>query len=134
MIALVDHRLLFTFYNMTQCIGILTTSVTSAPSQTPRDHTISDEDTANGFATLDLAEGTQKALKDMGFTSMRPVQQRTIPLLLAGKDVLGAAKTGSGKTLAFLIPTIELVYKLKFKPRNGELTGHQYTCGYLSSL
>jgi ATP-dependent RNA helicase DDX18/HAS1 len=47
------------------------------------------------------------------------VQARTIPPLLAGRDVLGAAKTGSGKTLAFLIPAIELLYSLKFKPRNG---------------
>lgn len=35
------------------------------------------------------------------------------------RDVLAAAKTGSGKTLAFLIPSIELIYKLKFMPRNG---------------
>lgn len=34
--------------------------------------------------------------------------------------MLAAAKTGSGKTLAFLIPSIELIYKLKFMPRNGE--------------
>lgn len=39
--------------------------------------------------------------------------------MLAGKDVLGAAKTGSGKTLAFLIPAIEILYSLRFKPRNG---------------
>ena len=38
---------------------------------------------------------------------------------MAGRDVLGAAKTGSGKTLAFLIPAIELLHSLKFKPRNG---------------
>jgi superfamily II DNA/RNA helicase len=39
------------------------------------------------------------------------------PVLAApGKDVLGAAKTGSGKTLAFLIPAVEMLYKLKFKP------------------
>jgi ATP-dependent RNA helicase DDX18/HAS1 len=35
------------------------------------------------------------------------------------RDLLGAAKTGSGKTLAFLIPAIELLFKLQFKPRNG---------------
>ena len=38
---------------------------------------------------------------------------------MAGKDVLGAAKTGSGKTLAFLIPAIEILSALRFKPRNG---------------
>ena len=35
------------------------------------------------------------------------------------RDLLGAAKTGSGKTLAFLIPVVELISKLGFKPRNG---------------
>ena len=34
---------------------------------------------------------------------------------------MGAARTGSGKTLAFLIPAVELMYKLKFLPRNGQL-------------
>jgi len=36
------------------------------------------------------------------------------------RDLLGAAKTGSGKTLAFLIPVVELISKLGFKPRNGK--------------
>ena len=55
----------------------------------------------------------------MGFTRMTEVQARTIPPLMAGRDVLGAAKTGSGKTLAFLVPAVEMLHKLKFKPRNG---------------
>lgn len=71
------------------------------------------------FDSLDLSSGTVKALDQMGFTQMTEVQARTIPPLLAGRDVLGAAKTGSGKTLAFLIPAIEMLNKLKFKPRNG---------------
>ena len=44
----------------------------------------------------------------------------TILFALLFRDLLGDAKTGSGKTLAFLVPAIELLYKLKFKPRNGE--------------
>ncbi|SGY68886.1 BQ5605_C004g02927 [Microbotryum silenes-dioicae] len=71
------------------------------------------------FSTLDLSPGTKKAIDGMGFTNMTEVQARTIPPLLAGRDVLGAAKTGSGKTLAFLIPAVEMLNKLKFKPRNG---------------
>ncbi|GJJ70565.1 ATP-dependent RNA helicase DDX18/HAS1 [Entomortierella parvispora] len=71
------------------------------------------------FQSLDLCEPTKKAIVDIGFAKMTEVQARTIPPLLAGRDVLGAAKTGSGKTIAFLIPAVELLYKLKFKPRNG---------------
>lgn len=71
------------------------------------------------FTTIPLSENTMQSLKDMGFETMTPVQEKTIPPLLAGRDVLGAAKTGSGKTLAFLIPAIEMLRKLKFKPRNG---------------
>ena len=69
------------------------------------------------FTALDLTPATSKALDAMGFKTMTEVQERCIPPLLAGKDVLGAAQTGSGKTLAFLIPAIEMLQRLKFKPR-----------------
>lgn len=74
---------------------------------------------AERFEQLNLSEKTMKAITGMGFETMTQIQQRSIPPLLAGKDVLGAAKTGSGKTLAFLIPAVEMLYSLKFKPRNG---------------
>ena len=54
-------------------------------------------------------------------------QAKTIPHLLEGKDLIGQAKTGSGKTLAFLMPAVELIYKLKFMPRNG-------TGGFMSAF
>ena len=69
------------------------------------------------FSTLDLSEPTRKAIEAMGFKTMTEVQARCIPPLMAGKDVLGAAQTGSGKTLSFLIPAIEMLHRLKFKPR-----------------
>lgn len=78
-----------------------------------------DGDIENDFESLKLSEPTLQGIKAMGFSKMTAVQAKTIPPLLAGRDVLGAAKTGSGKTLAFLIPAIELLYSLKFKPRNG---------------
>ncbi|KAJ5779633.1 hypothetical protein N7457_007353 [Penicillium paradoxum] len=71
------------------------------------------------FTELNLSEKTMKGIEDMGFTTMTEIQQRTIPPLLAGRDVLGAAKTGSGKTLSFLLPAIEMLHALRFKPRNG---------------
>ncbi|KAJ1672025.1 ATP-dependent RNA helicase [Coemansia sp. RSA 25] len=81
--------------------------------------TVDDAAITYAFDSVPLSEQTQRAIKEMGFSKMTEVQARTIPPLLAGRDVLGAAKTGSGKTLAFLIPAIELLSKLKFKPRNG---------------
>ncbi|KAM0450941.1 hypothetical protein ACHAO4_006333 [Trichoderma viride] len=71
------------------------------------------------FEDLKLTEKTMRAIQEMGFTKMTSIQRSAIPPLLAGKDVLGAAKTGSGKTLAFLIPAIEILSSLRFKPRNG---------------
>ncbi|XP_044072608.1 ATP-dependent RNA helicase DDX18 [Siniperca chuatsi] len=77
------------------------------------------EDTS--FASLAglVSENTLKAVKEMSFEHMTEIQHKSIRPLLEGRDVLAAAKTGSGKTLAFLIPSIELIYKLKFMPRNG---------------
>ncbi|KAG6911762.1 hypothetical protein DXG01_000008 [Tephrocybe rancida] len=71
------------------------------------------------FSSLDLSDQTTRALESMGLSTMTQIQAKSIPLLLAGKDVLGAARTGSGKTLAFLIPAVELLHRLKFKPMNG---------------
>ena len=77
------------------------------------------ETTPQDFFELALSEKTNKAIQEMNFTSMTEIQRRGIPPLLAGRDVLGAAKTGSGKTLAFLIPAVEMLHALRFKPRNG---------------
>ncbi|KAL9633526.1 MAG: hypothetical protein Q9204_003359 [Flavoplaca sp. TL-2023a] len=71
------------------------------------------------FKDLNLSIKTMQAIQGMGFENMTQIQQRGIPPLLAGRDVLGAAKTGSGKTLAFLIPAVEMLSALRFKPRNG---------------
>ncbi|MCJ1368528.1 ATP-dependent RNA helicase ddx18 [Acarospora aff. strigata] len=71
------------------------------------------------FTDLGLSSKTMQAIEDMKFETMTEIQQRGIPPLLAGRDVLGAAKTGSGKTLAFLIPAVEMLSALRFKPRNG---------------
>ncbi|KAG1461762.1 hypothetical protein G6F56_005656 [Rhizopus delemar] len=78
-----------------------------------------EEVTSLEFESLDCNQDIKKAIKAMGFKQMTQVQAKTIPPLLEGKDVLGAAKTGSGKTLAFLIPSIELLIREKFKSRNG---------------
>jgi len=73
------------------------------------------------FASLKghVCDKTLNGVTDMGFTHMTDIQAQTIPTLLEGRDLVGNAKTGSGKTLAFLIPAVELIYRLKFLPRNG---------------
>ncbi|BEI92567.1 uncharacterized protein CcaverHIS019_0501950 [Cutaneotrichosporon cavernicola] len=71
------------------------------------------------FNSLPLSRQTLDAVQHMGFETMTEVQARTIPPLLAGKDVLGAARTGSGKTIAFLVPSVEMLHSLRFKPANG---------------
>lgn len=73
------------------------------------------------FASLAglVSENTLNGVKEMGFEHMTEIQHKSIRPLLEGRDVLAAARTGSGKTLAFLIPSVELIYKLKFMPRNG---------------
>lgn len=50
---------------------------------------------------------------------MTHIQSRTLPYLLKGRDVLGAAKTGSGKTLAYIIPCFELLNRFQFTQKNG---------------
>lgn len=61
----------------------------------------------NTFAALQLSEPTLKALAAMGFREPTPVQSRTIPLMMDGRDVIAKAPTGTGKTCAFGIPLIE---------------------------
>ncbi|KNC98509.1 ATP-dependent RNA helicase HAS1 [Spizellomyces punctatus DAOM BR117] len=77
------------------------------------------ESVDTAFSSLSVSENTAKAIADLGFTTMTEVQARSIPAAMTGRDILGAAKTGSGKTLAFLIPAVEYLVKMKFKPRNG---------------
>ncbi|KAF2634473.1 DEAD-domain-containing protein [Massarina eburnea CBS 473.64] len=88
-------------------------------SDLPSGTSIPTVDDPVNFSDLTLSDRTMQAIQGMGFESMTEIQQRAIPPLMTGKDVLGAAKTGSGKTLAFLIPAIEMLHSMRFKPRNG---------------
>ena len=58
-----------------------------------------------------------KALEALGYTTPTPIQARTIPLLLQGRDVLGQAQTGTGKTAAFAIPMLERIDISKKHPQ-----------------
>jgi ATP-dependent RNA helicase DDX18/HAS1 len=71
------------------------------------------------FEELEVSDLTKNSLKKMQYDVCTPIQEKAIPQLLRGKDVLGAAKTGSGKTLAYMIPAVELLYKAGFTIKNG---------------
>ena len=59
------------------------------------------------FADLGLSEPLLRALNGAGYTHPTPIQARTIPALLEGRDVLGIAQTGTGKTAAFALPVLQ---------------------------
>jgi ATP-dependent RNA helicase DDX27 len=66
---------------------------------------------------MSLSRPIQKGLAAIGFTEPTPIQSKTIPIAMQGKDVVGGAETGSGKTAAFLIPILErLLYRPKKVP------------------
>ena len=59
------------------------------------------------FKDLQLSAPLLKALEEKGYTTPSPIQEKAIPHVLAGKDVLGCAQTGTGKTAAFALPIIQ---------------------------
>jgi len=58
------------------------------------------------FAGLDLAQPILRAIADEGYTTPTPIQGKSIPPLLEGRDLLGVAQTGTGKTAAFALPLL----------------------------
>lgn len=61
------------------------------------------------FESLALSSGLKQVVAEMGFKQMTPIQAMGIPVMLAGRDVIGQSRTGSGKTAAFAIPILEKV-------------------------
>lgn len=61
------------------------------------------------FENLNLSAQVIRALNSKGFTTATEIQQKCIPLIMQGKDVVGRSQTGSGKTLAFGLPAIEMI-------------------------
>ncbi len=65
----------------------------------------------NAFSQLNLAPTLARAVADMGYESMTPIQAQAIPVVLEGRDVMGAAQTGTGKTAAFSLPLLQRLLK-----------------------
>ncbi|KAJ2909230.1 nucleolar DEAD-box protein required for synthesis of 60S ribosomal subunit, partial [Coemansia aciculifera] len=76
-------------------------------------------DIPESFTTMNLSRQIMKGLSKLGFAQPTPIQARTIPLALLGKDICGGAQTGSGKTAAFLVPILE---RLLYRPKNSAVT------------
>ena len=72
----------------------------------------------HAFTDFKIGEGLKKAITAKGFKNPTPIQDRSIPHILQGADVVGIANTGTGKTGAFLIP---LIHKVLENPREGVL-------------
>ncbi len=65
----------------------------------------------DAFSQLNLAEPLSRAVKELGYESMTPIQAKAIPLVIQGRDVMGAAQTGTGKTAAFALPLLHRLLK-----------------------
>ena len=71
----------------------------------------------SSFQGMSLSRPILRGLTSVGFTRPTPIQAKTIPIALMGKDVVGGAVTGSGKTAAFVVPILErLLYRPKKVP------------------
>ena len=71
------------------------------------------------FQDLGVQEAVVHGVQSLGFTEPTPIQERCIPLILQGRDVVGSAQTGTGKTAAFALPVLTLLEET----RRAEVSG-----------
>jgi ATP-dependent RNA helicase RhlE len=69
------------------------------------------------FQDFGLADPISRALKEENYLTPTPIQAQTIPLALAGRDVVGIAQTGTGKTAAFALPILDRILANRIKPQ-----------------
>lgn len=69
------------------------------------------------FEKLGLTPKTLQAISEVGYTAPTPIQEKAVPLLLAGRDVIALAQTGSGKTASFILPLLDLLTRGRAKAR-----------------
>jgi len=74
------------------------------------------------FDSLPIPESVLQGIREAGFTQCTPIQEKTLPVALSGKDVAGQAQTGTGKTAAFLIATFS--HLLKKEAEDPKFKGH----------
>lgn len=64
------------------------------------------------FENLPLSKSIQRAIFEEGYTNPTPIQEKSIPVILSGADLIGCAQTGTGKTAAFAIPIIHKLHRI----------------------
>jgi superfamily II DNA/RNA helicase len=69
------------------------------------------------FSDLGLCPELSQAVADLGYTAPTPIQEKSIPYVLMGRDILGSAQTGTGKTASFTLPMIEILASGRAKAR-----------------
>ena len=96
------------------CFRVRRDALSSTASTTAMGPSTTNQSPADGaagpaprFPEMGLGAATGAALSRMNISEPTPIQEKAIPLLLAGRDVVGQARTGSGKTLAFAVPLAE---------------------------
>ena len=65
----------------------------------------------HSFADFEVSDILKKNIAQKGYSTPTPIQDKAIPHVLAGRDVIGLASTGTGKTAAFMIPLLDKVLK-----------------------
>jgi superfamily II DNA/RNA helicase len=69
------------------------------------------------FLDLGLSDELSRAVADLGYESPTPIQEKSIPIVLMGRDILGSAQTGTGKTASFTLPMIDILASGRAKAR-----------------
>ena len=69
------------------------------------------------FSELGLSEPVLRSLTECGYVNPTPIQAQAIPVVLSGRDLIGAAQTGTGKTAAFALPVTEILLQQQPRPR-----------------
>ena len=75
------------------------------------------------FTDLGLAEPILRAVTNEGYSAPTPIQEKVIPLMMSGKDIVGIAQTGTGKTAAFVLPLLDRIHELRQRPNPNHCIG-----------